>query len=68
MVPLWLRAEENMPEFAPDLRLVLNLVSRWAWTAYDGEFAAVASEHGVPLGHRRSAITSRVSCYRNLSG
>ena len=49
MVPLWLRAEESMPEFAPDLRLVLDLVSRSACTAYGCEFVAVASEHGVPL-------------------
>jgi predicted nucleic acid-binding protein len=49
MVPLWLNAEESMPEFAPDLRLVLNLVSRSACTAYDCEFAAVASERGMPL-------------------
>ena len=49
MVPLWLNAEESMPEFAPDLRLVLNLVSRSACTAYDCAFAAVASERGMPL-------------------
>ena len=49
MVPLWLHAEESMPEFAPDLRLVVNLVSRSACTAYDCEFVAVASERGVPL-------------------
>jgi hypothetical protein len=49
MVPLWLHAEESMPEFAPDLRLVLNLISRSACTAYGCEFAAVASERGMPL-------------------
>ena len=49
MVPLWLHAEESMPEFAPDLRLVLDLVSRSACIAYDCEFAAVASERGMPL-------------------
>ena len=49
MVSLWLNAEESMPEFAPDLRLVLNLVSRSACTAYDCEFVAVASEPGMPL-------------------
>jgi len=49
MVPLWLHAEENMPEFAPDLRLVLNLVLRSACTAYECEFVAVASERGMPL-------------------
>jgi predicted nucleic acid-binding protein len=49
MAPLWLHAEESMPEFAPDLRLVLDRVSRSACTAYDCEFVAVAGEHGVPL-------------------
>ncbi len=49
MVPLWLHAEESMPEFAPYLRRVLNLVSRSACTAYDCEFAAVANERGMPL-------------------
>ena len=49
MAPLWLHAEKSMPEFAPDLRLVLDLVSRSARTAYDCEFLAVASEHGVAL-------------------
>lgn len=49
MVPLWLHAEESMHEFAPDLRLVLALVSRSAWTAYDCESVSVASEHGAPL-------------------
>jgi predicted nucleic acid-binding protein len=49
MVSLWLHAEESMPEFAPDLRLVLNLVSRSACTAYDCEFVGVASERGMPL-------------------
>ena len=49
MVPLWLPAEESMPEFAPDLRLVLNLVSLSACAAYDCEFVAVASERGMPL-------------------
>jgi predicted nucleic acid-binding protein len=49
MVSLWLHAEESMPEFAPDLRLVLNLVSQSACTAYDCEFLAVASEHGARL-------------------
>jgi len=49
MVPLWLNAEESMPEFAPDLRLVLSLVSRSACTTYDCEFLAAASEHGVRL-------------------
>jgi len=49
MVPLWLHTEESMPEFAPDLRLVLNLISQSACTAYDCEFAAVASERGTPL-------------------
>jgi hypothetical protein len=34
MAPLWLHAEESMPEFAPDLRLVLDRVSRSACTAY----------------------------------
>jgi predicted nucleic acid-binding protein len=48
MVPLWLHAEESMPEFAPYLRRVLNLVSRSASTAYDCEFVTGASEHGVP--------------------
>ena len=49
MVPLWLPAEENMREFAPDLRLVLNLVSGSGCTTYGCEFLAVASEHGVRL-------------------
>ena len=49
MVPLWLHAEESMSEFAPDLRLVPDLVSRSTWTAYDCEFVAVGSEHGAPL-------------------
>jgi hypothetical protein len=48
MVPLCLRAEESMPEFTPDLPLVLDLVSRSASTTYDCEFVAAASEHGVP--------------------
>jgi len=49
MVPLWLHAEESMPEFAPDFRLVLDLVLRSACAAYDCRFVAAASEHGVPL-------------------
>ena len=49
MVPLCLHAEQSMPEFTPDLRLVLDLASRSACTTYDCEFVAVASEHGVPL-------------------
>lgn len=36
MVPLCLHAEESMPEFTPDLPLVLDLVSRSTSATYDG--------------------------------
>ena len=52
MVPLCLHAEESMPEFTPDLPLVLDLVSRSASATYDGNLwlrpASMACPRSAP--------------------